>query len=261
MGSRLIPLRSLLQQSSLALTRAVAVTSFRELPTAAVPALGESITDGTISTLLKQPGDSVAEDEPILQIETDKVVVDVRAPNAGVLEHYLVKENDTVVVGQPIATIGSGEGASAAPQPAAQEAASAPAEPTPEGAPPAPEQPQPPRKQQQQPAPSFASSAAAAAGDADHAKRKPLIRFPPRRTETGEVISSMPADKAKAYVEAATKKAQEAARPRPMIAPMFAKSGPPPPRAPRQLVRPPPILKTKMSDREMEAIMLGGAEP
>ena len=55
-----------------------------------MPALGESISDGTVSTLLKQPGDAVAEDEPILQIETDKVVVDVRAPNAGVLENYLV---------------------------------------------------------------------------------------------------------------------------------------------------------------------------
>lgn len=55
-----------------------------------VPALGESITDGTIATLLKQPGDAVAEDEPILQIETDKVTIDVRAPQAGILEQFLV---------------------------------------------------------------------------------------------------------------------------------------------------------------------------
>ncbi len=55
-----------------------------------MPALGESITDGTISVLLKQPGDAVAEDEPIMQIETDKVVIDVRAPHAGVLEQFLV---------------------------------------------------------------------------------------------------------------------------------------------------------------------------
>lgn len=55
-----------------------------------VPALGESITDGTVSTLLKQPGEAVGEDEPILQIETDKVTIDVRAPHAGTLGQFLV---------------------------------------------------------------------------------------------------------------------------------------------------------------------------
>ena len=55
-----------------------------------VPALGESITDGTIAAILKQPGDRVEEDEPILQIETDKVTIDVRAPKAGTVEAILV---------------------------------------------------------------------------------------------------------------------------------------------------------------------------
>lgn len=55
-----------------------------------MPALGESITDGTVSTLLKQPGEAVGEDEPILQIETDKVTIDVRAPHAGTLGQFLV---------------------------------------------------------------------------------------------------------------------------------------------------------------------------
>lgn len=55
-----------------------------------IPALGESISDGTVAAVLKQAGDRVEEDEPILQIETDKVTVDVRAPQAGVLEAILV---------------------------------------------------------------------------------------------------------------------------------------------------------------------------
>jgi 2-oxoglutarate dehydrogenase E2 component (dihydrolipoamide succinyltransferase) len=55
-----------------------------------IPALGESISDGTVSAVLKQAGDRVEEDEPILQIETDKVTVDVRAPRAGVIEAILV---------------------------------------------------------------------------------------------------------------------------------------------------------------------------
>lgn len=56
-----------------------------------IPALGESISDGTVATVLKQAGEQVEEDEAILQIETDKVTVDVRAPRAGVIEAILVR--------------------------------------------------------------------------------------------------------------------------------------------------------------------------
>jgi glycine cleavage system H lipoate-binding protein len=55
-----------------------------------VPPFGESITDGTIASILKKPGDSVEEDEPLLQIETDKVTIDVRSPQAGTVEAILV---------------------------------------------------------------------------------------------------------------------------------------------------------------------------
>lgn len=55
-----------------------------------VPSMGESIEEGTISAILKQQGDSVEMDEAIFQIETDKVTVDVRAPEAGVLDKVLV---------------------------------------------------------------------------------------------------------------------------------------------------------------------------
>ena len=56
-----------------------------------VPSMGDSITEGTIAAVLKQQGESVAEDETILQIETDKVTIDVRAPKAGKLEAVLVR--------------------------------------------------------------------------------------------------------------------------------------------------------------------------
>ncbi len=79
-----------------------------------VPTLGESITEATVGEWLKQPGDSVAADEPIVSLETDKVAVEVPAPAAGVLGEHKVAEGDNVEVGALIATIeeGSGTGAS-----------------------------------------------------------------------------------------------------------------------------------------------------
>ena len=59
-----------------------------------IPALGESISDGTVAAVLKQVGDLVAEDEAIVQIETDKVTVDVRSPRAGVVLAVLVSERE-----------------------------------------------------------------------------------------------------------------------------------------------------------------------
>jgi len=95
-----------------------------------VPALGESITEGTLAQWLKQPGEAVAADEPIASLETDKVSVEVPSPIAGVLTEQLVQEGDTVAVGAAIARIDQGATASAAPaavpaQSPAQEAAAA----------------------------------------------------------------------------------------------------------------------------------------
>ncbi|HEX6218911.1 MAG TPA: 2-oxoglutarate dehydrogenase complex dihydrolipoyllysine-residue succinyltransferase [Sphingomicrobium sp.] len=75
-----------------------------------VPALGESITEGTLAQWLKKPGDSVAADEPIASLETDKVSVDVPSPVAGTFSEALVNEGDTVEVGAVIARIGEGGG-------------------------------------------------------------------------------------------------------------------------------------------------------
>eukprot|EP00897_Mesotaenium_endlicherianum_P009964 jgi/Mesen1/8997/ME000056S08407 len=78
-----------------------------------VPSMGESITDGAVAALLKKPGDAVEADEVIAQIETDKVTIDVRSSEAGVLEKYEVKEGDTVTPGVTVATVTKGAAASA----------------------------------------------------------------------------------------------------------------------------------------------------
>ena len=80
-----------------------------------VPTLGESITEATVGQWLKSPGDAVAQDEPIVSLETDKVAVEVNAPVAGTLAEQLVKEGDTVAVGALIARIGEGGAVAAAP--------------------------------------------------------------------------------------------------------------------------------------------------
>lgn len=86
-----------------------------------VPELAESITEGTIAKWLKQPGESVDKGEFIVELETDKVNVEVISEEAGVIQELLAAEGDTVEVGQVIAVVGEGSGA-----PAAQPAASAP---------------------------------------------------------------------------------------------------------------------------------------
>jgi len=92
-----------------------------------VPALGESITEGTLGQWLKKPGEAVAADEPIVSLETDKVSVEVPSPIAGVLTEQLASEGDTVAVGAVIARIDekATAGAVAAPISAPAEAAAA----------------------------------------------------------------------------------------------------------------------------------------
>jgi 2-oxoglutarate dehydrogenase E2 component (dihydrolipoamide succinyltransferase) len=84
-----------------------------------VPALGESITEGTLAQWLKKPGEAVAADEPIASLETDKVSVEVPSPVAGTLSELLFQEGDTVEVGAVIARIGEAGAAAVASAPAA----------------------------------------------------------------------------------------------------------------------------------------------
>src|SRR6476469_10453566 len=103
-----------------------------------VPALGESITEGTLAQWLKKPGEAVAADEPIASLETDKVSVEVPSPVAGVLTEQLVEEGDTVAVGAAIARIDEGATGGAAPSAPAVAAAEATTKPAGAGENPAP---------------------------------------------------------------------------------------------------------------------------
>src|SRR6185312_5186701 len=93
------------------------------------PALGESVTEGTVVRWLKSVGDQVEVDEPLLEVSTDKVDTEIPAPYSGVLEKILVGEDETAAVGADLAVIGDGSGASGngaaapAPEPEAAPAA------------------------------------------------------------------------------------------------------------------------------------------
>ncbi|MFH8236210.1 2-oxoglutarate dehydrogenase, E2 component, dihydrolipoamide succinyltransferase [Streptomyces sp. G6] len=161
-----------------------------------LPALGESVTEGTVTRWLKSVGDSVEADEPLLEVSTDKVDTEIPAPASGTLLEIVVGEDETAEVGAKLAVIGE---AGAAPAPApAQEAPAAPAQPEPTPAPapaapaaPAPQAPTAPAPQQQTtpapdpvpsapapaPAPAAAPAAPAAAQPVDEgAYVTPLVR-------------------------------------------------------------------------------------
>jgi 2-oxoglutarate dehydrogenase E2 component (dihydrolipoamide succinyltransferase) len=102
-----------------------------------VPTLGESVTEATIGRWFKKAGDAVAVDEPLVELETDKVTIEVPAPSAGTLGEIAANDGDTVAVGALLGMINDGAaGAKAAPAPAAAKAAAA--SPPPPAAAPAP---------------------------------------------------------------------------------------------------------------------------
>ncbi len=92
-----------------------------------VPTLGESVTEATVATWFKKPGDAVAVDEMLCELETDKVTVEVPSPAAGVMGEIVAAEGETVGVNALLATITAGEGAAPAPAAAAPAPAAAPA--------------------------------------------------------------------------------------------------------------------------------------
>ncbi|HOA01493.1 MAG TPA: 2-oxoglutarate dehydrogenase, E2 component, dihydrolipoamide succinyltransferase, partial [Dermatophilaceae bacterium] len=125
-----------------------------------MPALGESVTEGTVTRWLKKVGDPIAIDEPLVEVSTDKVDTEIPSPFAGIVEAILVAEDEVAAVGADLAVIGDGSGAAAAPAAPAVEAAPAPA---PAVAPaPAPE---PAAVVVAEPAPAPAPAAAEASGD------------------------------------------------------------------------------------------------
>ena len=83
-----------------------------------VPTLGESVTEATIGKWFKKAGDAVAVDEPLVELETDKVTIEVPAPSAGTLSEIVAKDGETVAVGALLGQISDGPGAAAKPSPA-----------------------------------------------------------------------------------------------------------------------------------------------
>jgi pyruvate dehydrogenase E2 component (dihydrolipoamide acetyltransferase) len=113
-----------------------------------LPELGESVTEGTVSRWLKQVGESVNADEPLLEVSTDKVDTEIPSPASGTLLEIKVQEDETVGVGAVLAVIG--EAGAAAPAPEAERQPAPEAEPEPAPQPPAPE-PQAAREAEPQP--------------------------------------------------------------------------------------------------------------
>lgn len=197
-----------------------------------VPPLGESITDGTVAAVLKQEGDQVEEDDPLIQIETDKVTVDVRTPVAGTVKSILVSPDDTVSVDHVVAVVMEGEAPGRVESKDGIQSA--------------------PKHQQAQK--SKETLAPISEPSKKLEKRKvppnnrahvPLISFPSRRTMDGRMISDL-SEAEQTQVRNDEITAMHSAA-------FFMKSMPQiehvslPPRKP-------------LSEREMETIMLGGAD-
>ncbi|MFJ9805006.1 2-oxoglutarate dehydrogenase, E2 component, dihydrolipoamide succinyltransferase [Streptomyces wuyuanensis] len=155
-----------------------------------LPALGESVTEGTVTRWLKEVGEEVAEDEPLLEVSTDKVDTEIPAPTSGVLLEIVVGEDETAEVGAKLAVIGAPGAAPAAPAAAAPAPAQPAAAPEPAPAPaPAPAQPAAPAPAPEQPAPAAAAPAPAqpaAAAPAPAAPAQPAAPAPAAAAATDE---------------------------------------------------------------------------
>src|SRR5437899_3366132 len=145
-----------------------------------MPQLGETVTEGTITRWFKQVGESIAADEPLFEVSTDKVDSEVPAPAAGVVSEILVPEGDTVPVGARLAVISDAAG-TPAPAPAAAAPAPPPASPAPTAAPAPP------------PAP------AAVAHDAPRATGDEIVPFDNIRRRTAEHMVRSKATSAHVY--------------------------------------------------------------
>ena len=153
-----------------------------------LPALGESVTEGTVTRWLKKVGDTVAVDEPLVEVSTDKVDTEIPSPVAGVLQQILVQEDETIEVGAVLAVVGDGAAAEApapaAAPPASEPEAAAPAQPAAPAAPAAPvaetPAPTPPAPVAAPPAPSapVAPPAPVAAPEAPPAPAVPVAAAP-----------------------------------------------------------------------------------
>ncbi|HET9875365.1 MAG TPA: biotin/lipoyl-containing protein, partial [Mycobacterium sp.] len=127
-----------------------------------MPALGESVTEGTVTRWLKKEGDTVEEDEPLLEVSTDKVDTEIPSPVAGVLTKIVAREDETVEVGGELAVIGEAGESSGTEEKPAPEAKSEP-EPQPEP------QSEPEPEPKSEPQPDAESETPAPSGDTESA--------------------------------------------------------------------------------------------
>ncbi len=191
-----------------------------------LPALGESVTEGTVTRWLKKVGDRVEVDEPLLEVSTDKVDTEIPSPVAGIVEQILVQEDETVEVGTALVTIGDGSGGGEAPAAPEAEAPAPAAEAAPEQAAPAAPQAAPapptaaPVAEQSAPAPAPVEQQAPAAPPQPAAPVIPAPQPTPTETAVPSTEQSVAAEQP-APVEQQTPAAPEqpAAAPAPTPAP------------------------------------------
>jgi len=175
--------------------------------TVKMPALGESVTEGTVTRWLKQEGDEVAVDEPLLEVSTDKVDTEIPSPVAGTLTTILVQEDDTVPVGADLAIVGGsgGGGGQSAPEPAAEPEQAEPAQveqpeatspaqedSAPESAPPAPQAESAPPAPQAESAPAQQEASAPAGAPAQ--QEAPAQAVPDTAAAEADGAGSAPAE-------------------------------------------------------------------
>jgi pyruvate dehydrogenase E2 component (dihydrolipoamide acetyltransferase) len=178
-----------------------------------LPALGESVTEGTVTRWLKEVGDSVEADEPLLEVSTDKVDTEIPAPTSGVLLEIVVGEDETAEVGAKLAVIGApGAAPAAAPAPAAPAPAPAAEAPAPAAPAPAPAAPAPAPAAPAAPAPAPAAPAAPAPAPAAAAPAAPAP-------------APAPVTPAPAATPAAAKATDEGAYVTPLVRKLAAENG------------------------------------
>ncbi|CAM5410692.1 2-oxoglutarate dehydrogenase, E2 component, dihydrolipoamide succinyltransferase [Streptomyces fumanus] len=188
-----------------------------------LPALGESVTEGTVTRWLKSVGDTVEADEPLLEVSTDKVDTEIPAPASGTLLEIVVGEDETAEVGAKLAVIGEAGAAQAA----APAAPAAPAQPEPAPAPAAPAQPEPaPAPQAQAPAQPAPAPQQQAAPQAPTAPAPQQQETPaPEPVPSAPAPAPAPAPAAQAPAPAAAKPADDGAYVTPLVRKLAAENG------------------------------------
>ncbi|MEU1052533.1 2-oxoglutarate dehydrogenase, E2 component, dihydrolipoamide succinyltransferase [Streptomyces sp. NPDC005876] len=185
-----------------------------------LPALGESVTEGTVTRWLKSVGDTVEADEPLLEVSTDKVDTEIPAPASGTLLEIVVGEDETAEVGAKLAVIGEA-GAAPAAAPAAPEA---PAQPEPAPAPQA--QPEPAPAPQAQAAPQAPTAPAPQQQETPAPEPVPSAPAPaPAAAPAPAPAAQAPAPAAQAPAPAAAKPADDGAYVTPLVRKLAAENG------------------------------------